>query len=100
MSKTHFHHLQDNKGIIHFGDGCPPVDTTIYSTKIRPGVYTISFAVRLGGWYLKPQILRRDGLINLPDSIGFRIVQSINHFFTDEVKNRYARYNFLYRRGI
>lgn len=100
MTKSHFHHLQNNEGIIHFGDGCPPADTTVYSTTIRPGTYTISYAIRLGGWFLKPQILRCDGLIDLPDSTGSEIVESINHFFTEEVKAKYAKYNFLYRRGI
>lgn len=99
-STTHFHHKDSGTGITYFGDGSPPPpDTEIRNHKIRPGVYGIGYSTALG-WYINPMQLKRDGLIDLPESTSDLVLREIDQFFTDKVKARYQKYNFLYRRGI
>ena len=98
--RTHFHQPESGKSVIFFGNGAPPPpDTTIRNQSIRPGVFSIGHSMHMG-WYLQPTVLRRDGLIDLPESTSSMVLQEIDNFFTKEVKARYAKYNFLYRRGI
>lgn len=97
---THFHHPEAGQSITYFGNGStPPPDTTIRNTDIRPGVYDINRSMSLG-WILQPVEIKRDGLIDLPESNSQMVLKEIDQFFTSEVKARYAKYNFLYRRGI
>ena len=96
---THFHITEAGNGITFFGSGRPPEDNTLYQQDIVPGVYGVTSHPGLG-WILQPQTIKRDGLIDLPESNSAIILGEIDNFFTPEVKARYAKYKFLYRRGI
>ena len=97
---THFHHPEQGGSITYFGNGAPPPpDTTIRNQLIRPGIYTIGRSMS-HGWFINPVEIKRDGLIDLPETSSSMVLKEIDQFFTQDVKDRYAKYNFLYRRGI
>jgi len=99
-AKSHFHHPEAGNAHTYLGFGiAPPPDTEIRNKTLRPGVYNLEYS-RTIGHYITPQILKRDGIIDLPESTSEMILSEIDMFFTEEVRARYEKYCFLYRRGI
>jgi SpoVK/Ycf46/Vps4 family AAA+-type ATPase len=67
---------------------------------IPPGVYKVGINQFTGKQWLVPTSIVTENLIPLEDEASVETLDFINEFFTVETKERYQRYNILYRSGL
>ena len=93
--KKGYSHYENKGNVITFGTPFPQDP----QTKLSPGVYTLGHD-RFLGWYVEPTSTKVDGLIDLPDTVSDQILKEVDQFLTIETKEKFDKYNLLYKRGI
>lgn len=66
--------------------------------ELEPGVYTAHSD--MSGTYLRGKKIEYEPLIELPDSEAQQVSDYITTFYDPETKERYERYEFLYKAGM
>lgn len=86
-------YLKHDNGMIRFSG---PVENL---PVLPPNVYTVGVD-SFGDIFLQNAHIHTDELIALPDSPAEQIERDVNHFLTETVRDRFERYNLLYKRGL
>jgi SpoVK/Ycf46/Vps4 family AAA+-type ATPase len=75
-------------------------DFSNLSTEIPKKVYKVGFNFMTDTHWLIPVEILTEGLIPLEEPASKELLDFITEFFTEETKNRYKRYDILYRSGV
>jgi energy-coupling factor transporter ATP-binding protein EcfA2 len=82
----------------NYGDKITFSGPVVGEKRLPSGVYAIGSD--MGGPFLMKSTIYTENLISISDSMTSLVYDKVKHFLTDKVKEAYAKYGLLYKRGI
>lgn len=91
--KTYKSFIRDGKGV--YGGNESGMEEV---TRLPSGIYDLMEDAK-GNVFFKSSKFTHDGLVELPDSVYSDVVKEISTFLNDETKEKFKKYDFLYKRS-
>ena len=82
------------------GDSFYPTGLQTTIDTLKPGYYKIGHNNNNGRFYTVSKAIKTDGLVELPIKEGNAIIEHVTEFWSQDIIDRYAKYEMLHKTGV